>query len=161
MADDSSTSRSFDRPRIGVGVVVWSDDRVLLIQRGKSPGAGEWSLPGGSQELGETLFETAAREVLEETGLTVRPTAILTAVDNIVREHSGDIAYHYTIIDVLAELVGGELKPGDDARDACWADLPEMNRLVAWPQTREVIERSRLDRAQMLAAPILGAAEGL
>ncbi|MEM7443382.1 MAG: NUDIX hydrolase [Pseudomonadota bacterium] len=161
MSGDTPSSAPFDRPRIGVGVVVWSDDRVLLIQRGKSPGKGEWSLPGGSQELGETLFEAAAREVLEETGLTVRPAAILTAVDNIVRDPDGAIAYHYTIIDVLAELVGGEVTPGDDAQDARWANLAEMKQLVAWPQTREVIERSRLDRAQKLAAPVQGAAESL
>lgn len=145
------SSPTFDRPRVGVGVVVWRDDRVLLIQRGKPPGEGEWSLPGGGQELGETLFEAAAREVFEETGLTVRPTAVLTAVDNIVRDPAGAILFHYTIVNVLADYVGGIIMPGDDARDACWSTVPEMARLVAWPSTRDVIERSVLDRGHMLS----------
>lgn len=161
MSRNQIQAKPFDRPRIGVGVVVWHDRRVLLIQRGKSPGAGEWSLPGGSQELGETLFEAAAREVLEETRLTVRPTAVLTAVDNIVRNDDGNIAFHYTIVDVLADYVGGTVTPGDDARDARWATMPEMMRLVAWPVTRDVIERSLKDRRDMLSLPRSGVSESL
>lgn len=161
MSDQRIPADSFDRPRVGVGVVVWQEDRVLLIQRGKPPDKGAWSLPGGSQELGETVFEAAAREVLEETGLIVRPAAVLTAVDSIVRDDSGAIVFHYTIIDVLADYLSGTIRPGDDAQDARWTTLPEMNRLVAWPSTREVIERSVQDRRDMLSLPRSDVAEKL
>ncbi len=134
---------------------------MLLIQRGNPPAAGEWSLPGGSQELGETLFEAAAREVMEETGVTVRPTAVLTAVDSIVRDENQDVAFHYTIVDVLAEYVAGVPVPGDDARDARWATLAEVKRLVAWTATRDVIERSVQDRLDMLSLPRSGEPESL
>ena len=153
MSQNQTANAAFDRPRVGVGVVVWHRDRVLLVQRNKAPGEGQWSLPGGSQELGETLFEAAEREVLEETGLRVRSTAVLTAVDNIVRSHDGAIAFHYTIVDVLADYLGGTLVPGDDARDVRWATLDEVSTLVAWASTRDVIERSLQDPGAMLALP--------
>src|SRR3712207_2589394 len=78
-----------DRPWVGVGVIVWRGDQVLLVRRGRPPRAGQWGLPGGAQEVGETLFEAAAREVLEETGLTVRPYAVVTAVDAVNRDDDG------------------------------------------------------------------------
>ena len=161
MSQNQTANAAFDRPRVGVGVVVWHRDRVLLVQRNKAPGEGQWSLPGGSQELGETLFEAAEREVREETGLRVRSTAVLTAVDNIVRDHDGAIAFHYTIVDVLADYLGGTLVPGDDARDVRWATLDEVSTLVAWASTRDVIERSLQDPQAMLALPRSGEAETL
>ena len=161
MSQNQTAAAAFDRPRVGVGVVVWHRDRVLLVQRNKAPGEGQWSLPGGGQELGETLFEAAEREVLEETGLQVRSTAVLTAVDNIVRDRDGAIAFHYTIVDVLADYVGGTLVPGDDARDVRWASLDEVSTLVDWASTRDVIERSLQDRQAMLALPRSGEAETL
>ncbi len=129
-----------DHPRVGVGIIVRRGDAVLLVRRGKPPGLGEWSLPGGSQELGETLFETAAREALEETGVTVRPVSVLTGVDNIERDADGRVRFHYTIIDVLADWVSGEPVPGDDATAARWATPDEWRALVAWPPLLEVLE---------------------
>ncbi|HYC02814.1 MAG TPA: NUDIX hydrolase [Azospirillaceae bacterium] len=129
-----------DHPRVGVGVIVRRGDAVLLVRRGKPPGLGEWSLPGGSQELGETLFETAAREALEETGVTVRPVSVLTGVDNIERDADGRVRFHYTIIDVLADWVSGEPVPGDDATAARWAAPEEWRALVTWPPLLEVLE---------------------
>ena len=126
-------------PKVGVGVLVWRGELVLLIRRGKPPGFGQWSLPGGSQELGETLFEAAQREVLEETGVTVAPRGILTAVDNIVRGPDGAVQFHYTIIDVVADWVAGEPVASDDAMDARWAGSDEWDRLVEWPMLRQVL----------------------
>lgn len=120
-------------------MVVWRGPQVLLIRRGKQPGYGQWSLPGGSQELGETLFEAAAREVREETGVTVAPQGVLTAVDNIVRGPDGAVQFHYTIIDVVADWVAGEPVASDDAMDAKWADEAEWNRLIEWPILRQVL----------------------
>ena len=136
-------SRTYpDNPMVGVGVLVWRGDRVLLIRRGRPPGEGEWSLPGGVQELGETLFETAVREVTEETGLTITPVSILTAVDNIVRDPDGRIRYHYTIIDIMAEWVSGEPQPRDDIVAVRWATVDEAIAAVAWPETKRVIRMS-------------------
>jgi ADP-ribose pyrophosphatase YjhB (NUDIX family) len=128
-----------DHPRVGVGVIVWRDGRVLLVRRTRPPQAGEWSLPGGGQELGETLFETARREVAEETGLEVAPTGVLTAVDSIHRDEAGRVRFHYTLIDVLADWQSGEAAPRDDVSAVVWATPEEAERLVAWSETRRVI----------------------
>ena len=127
------------RPRVGVGVVVLRRGAVLIVRRGKPPGEGEWSLPGGSQELGETLFEAAAREVLEETGVTVAPTRVLAAVDNIVRDDAGAIEFHYAIIDVLADWRSGDPAPLDDVSEARWAPIEDAVRMIRFPAARAVI----------------------
>ena len=90
---------SFERPVIGVGVVVIKDGSVLLIKRKNPPEAGHWSLPGGKQDAGEEVRDTAIREVMEETGITVTTPQLLDVVDSIHREKDGEIAYHYTLID--------------------------------------------------------------
>lgn len=133
-------------PRVGVGCLVWKDGQVLLIRRGKPPGHGEWSLPGGSQELGETLFEAAVREVREETGVVADPQSILTAVDNIVRDAEGRLRFHYTIVDVTAEWLSGDPVPGDDALDARWATLAQCEELVAWEPLKQVLRAAFADR---------------
>ena len=104
-----------DRPIVGVGAVVWRGDRVLLIRRGKPPRAGQWSLPGGAQQLGETLREAITREVREETGLELAELRLLTTVDLIEREPDGRVRYHYTLVDFTAEAPAGEPLAGDDA----------------------------------------------
>lgn len=131
-----------DRPVAGIGVLVWRGDELLLVERGRPPRQGEWSLPGGAQELGETLFEGAVREVLEETGLTVVPTGIVTAVDIIDRDADGRVRYHYTLIDIAAEWQGGEAVPGDDAAAVRWARLDEIDGLVRSDLTRRVIRQA-------------------
>jgi ADP-ribose pyrophosphatase YjhB (NUDIX family) len=134
-----------DRPRVGVGVVVLraaaeaAGPEVLLVRRGRPPGQGQWSLPGGSQELGETLFAGAEREAREETGVTVRATGVITAVDTIERDADGRIAFHYTIVDVAADWIAGEPVADDDALDARFAPVAEALRLVEWAVTRHVI----------------------
>lgn len=131
-----------DRPVVGIGVLVWRGDEVLLVRRGRPPQQGEWSLPGGGQELGETLFEGAVREVFEETRLAVVPTGIVTAVDIIHRDEDGRIRYHYTLIDIAAAWQGGEAVPGDDAAAVRWARLDEVDELVRSELTRRVIRQS-------------------
>src|SRR5438876_7221176 len=90
-------------PLTGVGVVCWRGDQVLLIRRGKPPRLGQWSLPGGLQHLGETVYEAAARETLEETGIRVRVLGFLDIIDAITRDDAGRVRFHYTLIDVGAE----------------------------------------------------------
>jgi ADP-ribose pyrophosphatase YjhB (NUDIX family) len=130
------------RPLIGVGIVVWHGDRVLLIRRGKPPRAGQWSLPGGAQKLGETVAEAARREVLEETGLTIEVGEVLAVVDLIERDGER-VRYHYTLIDFGAEAPGPELRPGADAADARWFGLDELAPLGLWSETLRIIEIAR------------------
>ncbi len=130
------------RPLIGVGVVVWHDQRVLLIRRGKPPRVGQWSLPGGAQKLGETVAEAARREVFEETGLSVEVGGVLAVVDLIERDGER-VRYHYTLIDFGAEAPGVELRPGGDAADARWFSLDEIERLGLWSETLRIIRLAR------------------
>jgi ADP-ribose pyrophosphatase YjhB (NUDIX family) len=141
------SSREYpDRPWVGVGVVVWRGGDVLLIERGQEPRKGEWGLPGGVQELGETVFETAAREVLEETGVHVKPVRVLTVVDGIRRDAGGRVATHYTLVEVEAEWVAGEPIAAEDAADARFVPAHEAEAWVAWGETLRVIALSAAGR---------------
>src|SRR5213078_5274259 len=107
------------QPLIGVGAIIVKQGHVVLIKRGKAPLLGEWSIPGGMLELGETLRAGAEREALEETGLVVRATELLGVFDRVIPE-GGRTLYHYVLIDFLCEVVSGELRAAGDAADARW-----------------------------------------
>jgi len=128
-----------DRPWVGVGIVVWKGDQILLVRRGRAPRKGEWSIPGGGQALGETVFEAAIREVYEETGLTVRPTAILTVVDSILRDAEDRPQFHYTLVEISAEWVAGEAQAADDVDDVRWVDPAVAGDFVKWDETLRII----------------------
>ena len=132
----------FKFPIIGVGVVVWKNDDFLLIQRGKEPRYGQWSIPGGRQEIGETLKETALREIREETGLEIRITNFLEVLDSIDRNNMGEISFHATLIDYSAEWVSGIAHPGSDAMDTAWHNLDELDTLTLWSETKRIIKKS-------------------
>lgn len=131
------------RPIVGIGVVVWCRGRVLLIRRGKPPRAGQWSLPGGAQQLGETVEQAARREVLEETGVRVDRCELLTVVDMIDRDPTGAVRYHYTLVDFRAETAEPALCAGDDAVAAAWFDPDQLLELGLWSETLRIIELSR------------------
>ena len=135
-----------NRPLIGVGVVVLKADRVLLVRRGKPPRQGQWSLPGGRQRLGETVRAAAAREVAEEAGLTVEVTALLDVVDSMTRDAAGGLAYHYTLIDFLAEWRAGEAVAGADAAEVAWADPDDLAPYDLWDETLRIIALARRAR---------------
>jgi ADP-ribose pyrophosphatase YjhB (NUDIX family) len=128
-----------NRPLVGVGVVVIKGGRVLLIRRGKPPRAGAWSLPGGRQRLGETVREAARRELREETGIEAVVTELLDVVDSITRDDGGTIAYHYTLVDFLAEWRAGEARAGGDAAEAVWAGIDDLARYDLWDETQRLI----------------------
>jgi 8-oxo-dGTP diphosphatase len=132
-----------DRPFIGVGAVVLKGDHVLLIRRGKPPRLGAWSIPGGAQEVGETVFETARREVLEETGITIGPPRLIDVLNSIQRDDEGRVQFHYTLIDVVAPWQAGEPTAGSDAMHAEWMLIAEALALDMWAETRRVIDTGR------------------
>src|SRR3954463_3165009 len=112
-----------DRPLVGVGAVIVHEARVVIVQRGTEPLKGQWSIPGGALEIGETLRQCAVREAFEETGLQVEAGEVLEVFDAIYRETDGRIQYHYVLIDFACRLVGGELKADGDAAQAKWVRL--------------------------------------
>jgi len=113
------------RPTVAVGGVVIYDGRVVLVRRGQAPLLGEWSLPGGRLELGETLEQGLRRELREETGLEVEPLQLLAVLDRIDREEE-KIRYHYVIVDYLCERRGGELRAGSDASEVALVPLADL-----------------------------------
>jgi 8-oxo-dGTP diphosphatase len=129
-----------DRPFVGVGAVILGPDGVVMIQRGKPPRRGSWSLPGGAQELGETVFETAVREAREETGLDIEVIGLVDVVDSIRRDDDGGIQYHYTLVDVVARATGGTLRPGGDAMGARWVALDDIPGMELWSETVRIID---------------------
>ncbi|MEZ5758473.1 MAG: NUDIX hydrolase [Emcibacteraceae bacterium] len=132
------------RPITAVGVVVFKDDKVLLIKRNKPPKSSEWSIPGGAQQLGERLKETAMREVFEETSISIKNITLVDAVDYIKRDHDKNIEYHYSLIDYKADYQSGDLKAGDDAFDAKWVSLNQLTEYNLWSETIKLIKKSAL-----------------
>jgi ADP-ribose pyrophosphatase YjhB (NUDIX family) len=131
-----------ETPLVGVGAVVVDQGRVLLVRRGHEPLKGQWSLPGGGLEVGESLTAGVVREVSEETGLTVEPLELIELLDRIHRDGER-VRYHYVIADYLCRVVGGELKAASDADAVRWVERAEWNSHSALkldPITVRVIE---------------------
>jgi len=131
-----------DAPRVGVGAVVLDGPRVLLARRGRPPGQGKWSIPGGLVHLGERLENAVVREVEEESGLRVRVLGFCGVIDRVVRE--GDaVRYHYVIIDYVAESVGGRLQAGSDADEVRWVAVDDLSQYDTTDGLAEMIQRAR------------------
>ncbi len=137
-------SRSYpDRPIVGVGAVVFRDDQVLMIRRGKPQRMGDWSLPGGMQELGETVFDAALREVHEETAVTIQNIALIDVIDSITRDDADRIQFHYTLVDVVADWLAGEPVGGTDAMHAEFMPFHKVAALDLWSETHRIIAKAR------------------
>ncbi|MEK9673715.1 MAG: NUDIX hydrolase [Rhodospirillaceae bacterium] len=124
---------------MGIGAVVVHGGDVLLIKRGKPPRAGWWSLPGGAQKVGETVFQGALREVKEETGVDVEIIGLIDVVDSMTRDSQGKVQYHYTLVDLACRWVSGDTIAGGDAADAKWFTPFEIDDLDLWYETRRII----------------------
>jgi ADP-ribose pyrophosphatase YjhB (NUDIX family) len=131
-----------DRPIVGVGAVIVDQKRVVLVKRGGPPLQGEWSLPGGVVELGETLRSATEREALEETGLIVKAGDVIEVLDRIIPGKEGAPEYHYVLIDFLCTVQGGELRAGGDAAEARWAGQGELAEYKLEQPARDVIRNA-------------------
>lgn len=130
-------------PRIGVGAVIWrGPDALLLVRRGKAPRLGEWSLPGGGVEPGETLREALSREVAEETGLSIEIGDLIDMVDLIHRDEAGAVSFHYVLADFSARWRSGEAVAASDVTDCKWVAAADALKMVDWDETRRIIRLS-------------------
>jgi len=145
------TGRDYpDRPWVGIGVVAFdAADRVLLVRRGRPPRLGQWSLPGGAQQLGEAAEAAARRELHEETGIEVGALTLVAVIDAITHDDAGQVRFHYTIIDYAAHWAAGNAEAGDDAAAVAWAAPATLAAYALTPATLDVIARAR----RLLAAP--------
>ena len=128
------------RPVLGVGALIFESGRILLVQRGREPLAGLWSLPGGAVETGERLEDALVREVFEETGLRVTADSIATVFERIMPDASGACEYHYVLVDFYCSVSGGAPRPGDDSARVEWFPIEQLSGLRMTAGTREVIE---------------------
>ena len=129
-------------PVIAVGGIVVQEGKVLLIRRGQEPFLGTWSIPGGAVEVGETLSEALRREILEETGLSVRTVAIVEVLDRIIRDEKGAVQYHYVLADYLCAVETGNLQPASDVTEARWASREDLPAYALRRETLQVIEKA-------------------
>jgi ADP-ribose pyrophosphatase YjhB (NUDIX family) len=130
-----------ERPIVGVGAVIVHDGKVVLIRRRYEPLAGQWSLPGGTLELGETLEAGTAREMLEETGLVVEVGPVIEVFDRIMLDDIRRVRYHFVLVDYLCWPVSGELRAGSDVDDAALVGPGELEPYRLTPKATGVIER--------------------
>lgn len=131
-----------ERPIVGVGAVVLVDGKVVLIKRRYEPLAGQWSLPGGTLEVGETLEAGAAREILEETGLVVEVGPVIEVFDRILVDPDQRIRYHFVLIDYLCRPIGGALQHGSDVDDVTLADPDDLARYALTTKATAIIRRA-------------------
>ncbi len=130
-----------------MGALIFRRGRILLVERGRDPLKGYWSLPGGLVEIGERLEEAVAREVLEETGLRVKPSRTFEVFERIMCDESGRAEYHYVLVDYVCKVMGGrkagQLRAGDDVSRVEWARLEKLDGYRITEGTVAVIERAR------------------
>ena len=128
------------QPRVAVGAIVFKDNKVLLVRRGKPPAEDLWAIPGGRVEIGETLQEATEREILEETGITIRALEPVYTFDVIDQDARGRTRFHYVIVDLTADYIRGEPRAGDDATAARWVASDELAALKVSSKTRQLLK---------------------
>lgn len=130
------------RPMVGVGAIIFREDRVLLVQRGREPAKGEWSLPGGLVELGEGLHDAVRREVLEEVGLRVEVLDLVVVLDRVIFDEEGKIQYHYVLLDFICKAQHHATPiPASDALNCRFVPLQDLSAVNLTRGTAEVIKQ--------------------
>lgn len=133
-------SREYPRfPLVGVGALITEGNRIVLVRRAKQPALGEWSIPGGLVNVGETLREAVVREAFEETGLFVEAKELVELLERIIHDGEGRVHYHYVLADFRCDVRGGSLIAGSDASDARWVDRANLHEFGLAPVTLTVI----------------------
>jgi ADP-ribose pyrophosphatase YjhB (NUDIX family) len=130
-----------ERPIVGVGAVIVSDGKVVLVKRKFEPLKGHWSLPGGMVEVGETLEAALAREMLEETGQRVEVGPVIEVFDRIMRDEERRVRYHFVLIDYVCWPADGSLQAGSDVDLAIWADPAALGQYALTEKATSVIQR--------------------
>ena len=143
-----TTRREYpNQPIVGVGGVIISNHRALLIRRGGPPLEGHWSIPGGLLEVGETLLEGVKRELREETGIEVRPLDLIEVFERIDLDGSGRARYHYVVLDYLCEAISGQARAGSDVTHVAWAGAEELAQYsLSSTATRVILKAFELAR---------------
>jgi 8-oxo-dGTP diphosphatase len=131
------------RPIVGIGICVLRENSVLLVRRARPPSLGQWALPGGAQELGETAEAAARRELLEETGVSAGALHLAAVVDSLHHDAAGAVEYHYTIIDFAARWLSGEARAGSDVSNVVWAEMDGLEAYGLWSEAHRVIGLAR------------------
>jgi ADP-ribose pyrophosphatase len=137
--EENQTRDYPQQPQVAVGALVFRNGRVLLVRRGQAPSADLWAVPGGRVRLGESLKQAAEREIFEETGVRIAAGEPVYTFDHIERDDNGRIRFHYVIVDLSADYIRGEVRAGDDAREARWVSPHELAHLNVSPPTRKLL----------------------
>ena len=135
-----------EAPVVAVGVLLLDGDRVLLVQRGRPPQVGRWTVPGGGVELGESLEEAALRELREETGLACTLGPVVEVLDRVVRDDGGRVEYHYVILDFFGSAPSGTLAAASDCADARWFPIADLASIQTTDGLAPVVQRARAMR---------------
>ena len=131
-----------DRPLLGVGAVIVVNQHVLVVRRSNPPLQGQWSIPGGLVDTGETTREAVIREIREETSLTIEPVELIEVFERILRDSDSRVQYHFVVIDYLCRMVSGEPRPSTDVSDIRWARFEDLPVLGITPETTTVIQKA-------------------
>ncbi|UCD71771.1 MAG: NUDIX hydrolase [Syntrophobacterales bacterium] len=131
-----------DHPIVGVGAIIIKGEEVLLARRGRDPGYGEWSIPGGGVKLGETLRDAVIREVREEVNLAIRVGEVVEVLERIFHDPKGRVQYHYVLVDFLCEYLSGEGNPSSDALEVRWVPISEIPHHCLPGMTKNVIQKA-------------------
>lgn len=136
----SASPPSRSGPVTGASILAIAEGRAVIVKRGKEPSKGLWALPGGRQEIGETLEQAARRELAEETALIAGELRLIQLIEPMRRGEDGAVISHYVLGVFLAEKITGILKAGDDAAEACWVSRSELSRFEFTGTSLEILE---------------------
>ncbi len=129
-------------PWVGVGAVVIREGKMLMVRRAKEPGKGKWSIPGGAVELGETIYEAAERETLEECSIKVKTEKLFGATQNLLRDKRGRVKFHFVIVDFLCAYVSGKAKAQSDAGECQWVALEDIAKMDMPASLRDMLRKN-------------------